>query len=562
VSKLAAFHGGREIPELKPLVAWDSSTEVVFAVSRDRRRLMTATRSSSQELSEVWLWDLATGKVLAGPLRISRPTEQALFTEDGRLLAAGGRSGLTYGDHFQLFDAATGKPHALPDFKGRIMGVRPDGTVLADTIECVVQLCDGFTDRPVGPPVRLPDRSQVPPLASTPDGRLLLAVKGREVERWQIVTGQSAGPSLIHGEEVRRLLVSPDGRLLVSVSGKPPERVHLWDLAEGKEIGQPRSHPARIGEMIFRSDSGAVAITSGHHVGLWDAHTGDRLGDALEHPFPVREAQFSPDGSVLLTRNGPGSTGAAPQNQASEVRLFDARTGQLLVSPLPHAGPVRRIVFSADSRRLATLGDRNLCLWSLPDGGRIGEPLTLGPAPLAAFSPDGGMMVAGWDSTETGAGGFEWLDARTGARLGTVGTPLGVRALAFSPDGGVLATGHGQLDRQAVERGETRFWDVRLRRPLGAPLSAPIPVEQLAFSPDGRTLLAATPPRLGRLGLFRPAEARLWPVPQRLAGQPEDLHWWAEIFTGLRLDADGRVHVLGPGEWEESRRRWQRAGGP
>jgi tetratricopeptide (TPR) repeat protein len=73
----------------------------------------------------------------------------------------------------------------------------------------------------------------------------------------------------------------------------------------------------------------------------------------------------------------------------------------------------------------------------------------------------------------------------------------------------------------------------------------------VAFSPEGKTLLTAGPN----------GTARLW----HLAELPDELprlSLWIETLTGLELDEQGGVRVLGTIQWAERRQRLNQLGGP
>jgi hypothetical protein len=79
--------------------------------------------------------------------------------------------------------------------------------------------------------------------------------------------------------------------------------------------------------------------------------------------------------------------------------------------------------------------------------------------------------------------------------------------------------------------------------PLGPPLWLGDVVVGVAFSPDGNMLGAAT--RDGTARLFR----RLDPM----AGDPSSLQLWAQVISGLELEAGVHVSVMDPNRWAANR---------
>jgi WD40 repeat protein len=111
---------------------------------------------------------------------------------------------------------------------------------------------------------------------------------------------------------------------------------------------------------------------------------------------------------------------------------------------------------------------------------------------------------------------------RSGVRaiLRTHGNPS---SIAFSPDGRTLAVAQGD---KAV------LWDIRTRKPIGAPLSGRI--GEIAFSPDGRTLAATFSPNANS------TRVQLWDAhSRRRLGKPLPFNVVAFSPNGRLLAADG-----------------------
>ncbi len=139
--------------------------------------------------------------------------------------------------------------------------------------------------------------------------------------------------------------------------------------------------------------------------------------------------QFSPDGHWLLLAQIPGG----PPNPVV-VTLKDHKFSDVLAG---HEGTVLSVMFSRDSRRVATAcEDGKVRLFSAPDW-KLLQTLNghQGPVHWAEFSPDGGMVVsAGEDQT------VRVWSAEEGKLQQTLSEAQGpVLSVAFSPDGTHLA---------------------------------------------------------------------------------------------------------------------------
>jgi WD40 repeat protein len=97
-----------------------------------------------------------------------------------------------------------------------------------------------------------------------------------------------------------------------------------------------------------------------------------------------------------------------------------------------------------------------------------------------------------------------------------------------------------------------QVWDVATRKGLGPPFQHEDKVWKVAFSPDGKSLLTGSGDHT----------ARLWQVPQPVAGKVERLVTWTQVLTGMELDDSGVIQVLDAPTWSERRRRLEDSGGP
>jgi hypothetical protein len=95
------------------------------------------------------------------------------------------------------------------------------------------------------------------------------------------------------------------------------------------------------------------------------------------------------------------------------------------------------------------------------------------------------------------------------------------------------------------------LWEAKTGKPLGSPMWQNEPnLRSLVFTPDHSTLMMSG------------QEMWTWTLPQPLRGSPERILLWAQVNTGMEVDAFGSFRVLGLEEWKARRQRLQALGGP
>src|SRR5439155_16098515 len=132
---------------------------------------------------------------------------------------------------------------------------------------------------------------------------------------------------------------------------------------------------------------------------------------------------LSPDSSVLAISWTAGKDG-------HEVRLYDTALGVERVLHTDNSGAVQSLVFSPKGGLLATAADRSVKVWDARSGNLVRAVTKLSADPRAlAFSPDGRLLAVG-----DRKGNIRVLDAQTGSEKAYLSGHLrDVCSLSFSP---------------------------------------------------------------------------------------------------------------------------------
>jgi WD40 repeat protein/serine/threonine protein kinase len=464
------------------------------------------------------VWDTQTSQVLFSmPGRIGYVYNVA-FSPDGKRLVSGSDDRTV-----RVWDAQTGQE--LLSLKGGGVGVAysPDSKRLASALDDgTVKLWDAQTGQELLTIKGHSDR--VRSVAFSPDGkRLASSSRDETVKVWDAQTGQELlslkggggvayspdGKRLASGEKVwdaqtgqellslkgaRRLVFSPDGKRLASPSLE--NTVKVWDAQTEQELLTFKGHTEMVSSVVFSPDGRQLASASWDHtVKVWDAQTMQRPLLLKGGAASVACVAFSSDGKRLAT--GRGGYDEQRKPVPAEVRLWNAQTGQELLTLKGLPGRVTCMVFSPDGKRLASgTGQRSrppvpgqLKVWDAQTGQDLLTLKHAGGVFGVAYSPDGKRLASASNDQRVRV----W-DAQSGQELlslkGNSESPhfLGVHSVAFSPDGKRLAS--------ASQDGTVKVWDAQTGQELqgyggmGTAGGAPGPMG-LVFSPDSKRLASA-----------------------------------------------------------------------
>jgi WD40 repeat protein len=346
----------------------------------------------------------------------SAPLNAVAWSQDGRLVAAGDRSG-----DVRVWDAGDGELlHVLESDNWDIQGVAfdPSGT------------------------------------------RVLVNPREGMAAVWNLTADDT--PIVLEEPvdfRVFRAAWSPDGRFVVT-SGTVTAPARLWDPESGellRDFGEPPS-----GDTAFSPDGRLLATAeSGGLVRIWRVATGSALhslqasgaavGSSAGLPGFVSSVRFSPDGGRLLTGAGDGS-----------ARIFDVGTGEQVAYLPAHADLVALAVWSPDGEEVATAShDRTARVWNPATEFVVTLRGHAAALNSVQFSPDGQYVLTGGDD-----GLARVFEAHTGNESTELrGHQGGSVTAAFSPDGGVVLT--------AGQDGTARLWAPGVVAPEASP---PLPL--------------------------------------------------------------------------------------
>jgi WD40 repeat protein len=388
--------------------------------------------------------------------RLSRRTTLMLAGAAGAALGVGAAGRLVY---------LLAQIHPLVTYRGhnaQILAVAwsPDSRWMASTSGDEVQVWEALSGRLIH---RFPDEQGVESVAWSPDGQYLATGSfDGTASVWQVATGHklltyrghrqgpafASSPTAGLAERVAQtrlrpvslppsgidtLAWSPDGTRLLSSGFKGT--THVWEALTGKTL-------LRFGSVFDHYEDGAWS-PDGQHLLLNTKRGIERrlaTTGALEFTFAINfegvngPASWSPDGRWLATLS------------ITPVDLWDAATGRHILTYSGHSEEVFRVVWSPDSRRVASAGyDLDVRVWSASTGQT--EYIYRGHMnPFQLFFQ--GAVLPGTADTSQARSSHNPASAAsllTGVSAllpqDSGGSPHGIRALAWTPNGRYIASG-------------------------------------------------------------------------------------------------------------------------
>ncbi len=196
-----------------------------------------------------------------------------------------------------------------------------------------------------------------------------------------------------------------------------------------------------------------------------------RVALVLQHDDLVNNVIYSPDGNHIATASADKT-----------AKIWDAKTGELLLTLAGHTDEVWGLTYSPDGKRIATSSpDKTVKVWDAINGKEL---FTLTGFPedgiSVKFSPDGTYMV-----TSSFYNIVKIWDATSGKELFTFVTKdTAIYDVAFSPDGNRLAT--------CGADGIAQVWDASSGKELlTLPVEGASLLLSIVYSPDGTRIAAA-----------------------------------------------------------------------
>lgn len=307
----------------------------------------------------------------------------------------------------------------------------------------------------------------------SPDGDLVWGVErsGVIVGSWNVADGKRSGSMFPMDGRIDLIAPLPNGKHMASTAGAQTVMLqHVTGASSGMLLN---GHEDVVRSLAVSPDGGWLATGGNDHgCRLWSTKTRGP-GSRTDQVFPRIHFDLNPPG--VFERTAAGSW-MGEGNPVSALRLVSP-SGEELQRIMAPQGVISRVVSSSDASRVAIfywprdlkVYDSSSAAWS--DRWRLSAG-TVGPV---VFSPDSRWIASGGDDNAVTV-----RDAVTGNVLAVLrGHQGNILDLAFAPDGRTLAS--------SSEDKTLRLWHTSTWRELGT-LHQGERLGKLAFSIDGSVL--------------------------------------------------------------------------
>jgi eukaryotic-like serine/threonine-protein kinase len=456
-----------------PIVSFQPNWEAWAIFSPDGRTVA----SSSNNI--VMLWDIETKAMIKQPLTTPEEVVNPIsFSNDGRTLVAGGKSGMVFvwdvrshqmitsfpahrsvaewgrfspaGDLFVTvgYDQTiklwnTKNWQELSELNGHLNVIfsaafSRDGKQIASaSADGTVRFWSGTPER------RRENHKAVPADVSkwslSPDAQsLCLIFRDQTYSVWDLKTWNESPRSPLGTTEVVAAALFPGAKevALAEANGE------VFVIATAS--GQRRSVSSHFG------DSGVVALSCSadgstlagrardNQIIAWDASSGNELSRFTSESTPLlRGLPISKDGRTVATAPGNGT-----------IELWEVRTLRRQTLYVSDIEPATDVAFFSDGYRVATSDvDLTARVWDLrvPDHPQVTMHADLTGLMCVALSPDETRLAAGEDTTKPNR--VKVWDVATGQELaGLIGHKSRINDVAFWPDSDAITS----VSRDAV----------------------------------------------------------------------------------------------------------------
>ena len=378
------------------------------------------------------------------------------FAADGKTLGTVNSNGL-----IQTWNMHTGRK--LDEFKWNthieFLQFSPDTGIIAAYDDKGTTLLFSSNGLELHHTFKMIGREYINDLAFSPDGRMIAASNGFDINFWNVESGDLVNSITGYHEVVGKALFIPDRDLLVSFDSG----VRIWDL-KTRKLQKTLSSTESVRCIQLSPDGNTLACgNSDNLVLLFDVNTWLNKYTLKGHIDGISSVAFSPDGNTLIS-----------SSWDNIMRLWNIHTGKYISILKGDTSEPEFVVFNPNGQNVVSLDEGKMRIWDI-DTGILEKTIDTEEEEIYsyAFSPDGRMIVS-----SAGKKILFW-DIDSGELMNNLPVDTWVNSLAFSPDGNIIAC--SRYNGVSLYNSNTGELKKTFTGHIGT-------VNSVSFSADGKTL--------------------------------------------------------------------------
>ena len=410
--------------------------------------------------NNVCVWNADSGELIHIISDFKDKITDLDFTADGKTLVTANSNGL-----IQTWNMHTGRK--LDEFKWNthveFVQFSPDRGIIAAYDDKGSTLLFSSNGLELRHTLKMIGRESINDLAFSPDGSMIAASNGFDINFWNVETGDLVDAITGYYEVVGEALFIPDRDLLVSVD----RGVRIWDL---NTLKLQRTLPSTesVRRIQLSPDGNTLACgNSDNLVLLFDVNTWLNKYTLKGHINGISSVAFSPDGNTLVSSSWDNT-----------IRLWNLNTGKYMSTLKGETSEPEYVTFTPNGKRVVSIDDEKIRFWDI-NTGILEKTIDSEEDEVYSFvcSPDGRMIVS-----SVGKKILFW-DIDSGELKKSIPVETWVNSLAYSPDGKTIAcAGYNTVSLHNSNTGE-------LKKTFTGHIGT---VNSVSFSADGKTLASCS----------------------------------------------------------------------
>lgn len=410
--------------------------------------------------NNICVWNASSGELLNIISDVEDGATNLDFANDGETLVTANSKGL-----IKTWNIITGRK--LNEFKWNsqieFVQFSPDLRTIAAYDDKGSTLLFSSNGLELNHTFKMIGRESINDLAFSPDGRMIAASNGFQINFWNVESGDLVNVITDYYEVVDEVIFIPDRDLLVSID----RGVRIWDL-KTRKLQKTLSSTESVRCIQLSPDGNTLACgTSDNTVVLFHVNTWLNKFILKGHTDGISSVAFSPDGNTLVSSSWDNT-----------MRLWNIHTGKYISTLKGDTYAPEYVVFNPNGQKVVSLDEGKMRIWDI-DTGILEKTIDTEEEEIYsyAFSPDGRMIVS-----SAGKKILFW-DIDSGELKKSIPVETWVNSLAFSPDGNIIAC--SRYNGVSLYNSNTGELKKSFTGHIGS-------VNSVSFSADGKTLASCS----------------------------------------------------------------------